>query len=269
MNIKDIVAKTSCELFNAHNEFTKKGHTVKHPCSVNIIEILRMIRRVLFPGYFNVMPEQKLHDIWYQTVLAEIYQELTKEVVFVSPTSNAATVLIEKLAVIQQLLYKDALAGFEGDPAAQSVDDIILTYPGFYAIFVYRIAHILHSEKVRLIPKIMSEHAHSITGIEIHPGAEIGECFFIDHGTGVVIGETTVIGNNVKLYQGVTLGALSTKSGQKLSGKKRHPTIEDNVTIYSGATILGGETIIGKNSTIGGNVFITESVPMDSRVKGI
>jgi serine O-acetyltransferase len=177
--------------------------------------------------------------------------------------------LLERLVGIQQLLYKDAKAGFEGDPAARSIDEVILTYPGFFAVFVYRIAHFLFLKDVPFVPRIMSEHAHSVTGIDIHPGAEIGEHFFIDHGTGVVIGETAVIGNNVKLYQGVTLGALSTKIGQKLAGIKRHPVIEDNVTIYSGASILGGETVIGRNSTIGGNMFITKSIPPDETVKGI
>ena len=148
----------------------------------------------------------------------------------------------------------------------QSKEEIIFSYPGVFAIFVYRIAHEFYIRSVPYIPRIMTEYAHAKTGIDIHSGADIGECFFIDHGTGIVIGETTIIGNNVKLYQGVTLGGLSTRGGQKLSGTKRHPTIEDNVTIYSNASILGGDTVIGKNSVIGGNTFITESVPENSRV---
>ena len=143
----------------------------------------------------------------------------------------------------------------------------ILTYPGFFAVFVHRIAHFLFSENVPFIPRMMSEYAHSITGIDIHPGAEIGEHFFIDHGTGVVIGETAVVGNHVKLYQGVTIGALSTKKGQELKNVKRHPTIGDSVTIYSGATILGGDTVIGEGSVIGGNSFIVKSVPAKTVVK--
>ena len=161
---------------------------------------------------------------------------------------------------------KDIQAAYDGDPAAHSKEEIIFCYPGFFAIFIYRIAHKLYSLKTPSIPRIMSEYAHSQTGIDINPGAEIGEYFFIDHGTGVVIGETTKIGNHVKIYQGVTLGALSTRSGQLLRDIKRHPTIEDNVTIYSSASILGGETVIGKGVVIGGNCFITESVPAGSRV---
>lgn len=153
----------------------------------------------------------------------------------------------------------DVEAAFQGDPAAKSSEDVILSYPGLQAITVYRIAHYLHKNGVPVIPRIMSEYIHSRTGIDINPGAEIGESFFIDHGTGVVIGESTVIGKNVKIYQGVTLGALSVK--KELMNKKRHPTIEDNVTIYANATILGGQTVIGKNSVIGGNTWVTKSVP--------
>ena len=161
---------------------------------------------------------------------------------------------------------KDVQAAFDGDPAAHSKEEIIFCYPGLFAIFVYRMAHELYRMKVPFIPRIMTEYAHSHSGIDINPGATIGEYFFIDHGTGVVIGETTIIGNNVKIYQGVTLGALSTRSGQLLRDVKRHPTIEDDVTIYSSASILGGETVIGKGVVIGGNAFITSSVPAGSRV---
>ena len=164
------------------------------------------------------------------------------------------------------MLLKDVQAGFDGDPAAKSKEEIIFCYPGFFAIYVYRLAHELYVQNVPFIPRIMTEYAHGKTGIDINSGAEIGEYFFIDHGTGVVIGETTVIGNNVKLYQGVTLGALSTRSGQQLREVKRHPTIEDNVTIYSGATILGGETVIGESAVIGGNAFITQSIPANTKV---
>ena len=167
---------------------------------------------------------------------------------------------------MQEMLLKDVQAGFDGDPAAKSKEEIIFSYPGFLAIYVYRLAHILYLEEVPFIPRIMTEYAHDHTGIDINPGATIGEYFFIDHGTGVVIGETTTIGNNVKLYQGVTLGALSTRKGQQLSGVKRHPTIEDNVTIYSNSSVLGGETVIGENTIIGGNTFITESIPANSKV---
>jgi serine O-acetyltransferase len=161
-------------------------------------------------------------------------------------------------------LATDLNAAFDGDPAAKSAAEVILSYPGFEAIMVHRIAHFFWTREVPLIPRIMSELVHGATGIDIHPGAEIGESFFIDHGTGVVIGETCVIGCNVKLYQGVTLGALSVKKDE--ANRKRHPTIEDDVTIYSGATILGGDTVIGRGSTIGGNVWITEPVPAGAMV---
>ena len=170
----------------------------------------------------------------------------------------------EELPLIKERLNKDAEAIFKGDPAARSLTEITRAYPGFYAIAAHRIAHKLHQLKIELIPRIISEHAHTITGIDIHPGAQIGDYFFIDHGTGVVVGETSIIGNWVKIYQGVTLGALSVaKSDQD---NKRHPTVEDGVVIYAGATLLGGETIIGENSVVGGNVWLTRSVPAESKV---
>jgi serine O-acetyltransferase len=167
----------------------------------------------------------------------------------------------DRIPAVRSLLAADVQAAFDSDPAAQSTDETIFCYPGLFAIFVQRFAHEFHKLGVPLLPRIMTEHAHSRTGIDIHPGAHLGESFFIDHGTGVVIGETTEIGRNVKLYQGVTLGALAPAFGQALRGQKRHPTIEDDVTIYAGATILGGNTVIGKGAVIGGNVFITASVP--------
>jgi serine O-acetyltransferase len=173
---------------------------------------------------------------------------------------------IKKLPDIQKMLLMDVQAGFDGDPAAKSKEDIIFSYPGFFAIYVYRLAHVLYKEDVPFIPRIMTEYAHSRTGIDINSGATIGKYFFIDHGTGVVIGETTIIGNYVKLYQGVTIGALSTRDGQKLRDVKRHPTIEDNVTIYSGATVLGGNTVIGTGTVIGGSAFITTSIPPYTKV---
>ena len=172
----------------------------------------------------------------------------------------------KKIPMIREYVEGDLEAAYDGDPAAYYREEIILSYPGVYAITVNRIAHELFLLGVPLIPRIMTEHAHWQTGIDIHPGATIGKSFFIDHGTGIVIGETTVIGNNVKIYQGVTLGALSTSGGQKLQGKKRHPTIEDDVVIYSGASILGGDTVIGKGSVIGGNAFVTKSIEPGTRV---
>ena len=169
---------------------------------------------------------------------------------------------LDELNEVVKVLKTDLEASYNGDPAATDYNEIIITYPGFFAITVHRIAHILYKSNIPYIPRIMSEYIHGKTGIDIHPGAEIGESFFIDHGTGVVVGETCVIGNNVKLYQGVTLGALSVK--KEMVDKKRHPTIEDDVTIYSGATILGGKTVIGKGSVVGGNVWLTQSVPANS-----
>lgn len=178
--------------------------------------------------------------------------------------THIADVFLNSIPEIARVADTDVEAAFAGDPAAYSKEEIIITYPGFFAICVHRLAHALHTQGVPLIPRLMSEYAHEKTGIDIHPGATIGENFFIDHGTGVVIGETSTIGKNVKIYQGVTLGALSVK--KKLQSLKRHPTIEENVVIYANATILGGETVIGKNSVIGGNTWITESVPENSLI---
>ncbi len=191
---------------------------------------------------------------------AKSYQEITEE------AQEKALGFIRCIPEVQALLCKDVEAEYNGDPAANSREEIIFSYPGLFAIFVYRYAHVLYQMKVPFIPRIMTEYAHGETGIDINPGANIGEYFFIDHGTGIVIGETTDIGNNVKIYQGVTLGALSTRKGQQLSGVKRHPTIEDNVVIYANTTILGGETIIGANSVVAGNTFVTKSIPANTKV---
>ncbi len=173
---------------------------------------------------------------------------------------------LDRLTKIRELIQTDLDAAYEGDPAAFNKPEIIFSYPGLFAIMVNRIAHELYLLGVPVLPRIMTEYAHTVTGIDIHPGATLGRYFFIDHGTGIVVGETAIIGDNVKIYQGVTIGALSTRGGQKLNGKKRHPTIEDNVTIYAGASILGGETVIGHDSVIGGNAFITASIPANTRV---
>ncbi|MCR5388815.1 MAG: serine acetyltransferase, partial [Lachnospiraceae bacterium] len=173
---------------------------------------------------------------------------------------------LESIPRIREYLDTDIIAAYDGDPAAYSYDEIIFSYPGLYAISVYRLAHELYVAGVPMIPRMMTELAHGETGIDIHPGAQIGKYFFIDHGTGIVIGETTVIGEHVKIYQGVTLGGLSTRAGQGLKNVKRHPTIQDNVTIYSGASILGGETLIGEGCMIGSNAFVTKSLPAGSRV---
>jgi serine O-acetyltransferase len=176
--------------------------------------------------------------------------------------------LLDAIPEIRKVLATDVRAAYEGDPAAKSYDEIVFSYPGIFAVMIYRLAHRLHSQGVPLMPRIMSQYAHSATGIDIHPGAQIGEAFFIDHGTGVAVGETTQIGKNVRIYQGVTLGALSLPkdAGESLRGSKRHPTIEDDVIIYANATILGGDTVVGARSVVGGNVWITESVPPDTKV---
>lgn len=249
------------------------------PSRDEVIVIINDIRKIVFPGYFDknsVKSEE--HYIGYGVM--SVYERLKTEVkaaLYYSCdacpdcnlddcTKRICDGFMKELPGIQEMLLKDLQAGFDGDPAAKSKEEIIYSYPGLFAIYVYRLANALYNAKVPLIPRIMTEYAHGLTGIDINPGATIGEYFFIDHGTGVVIGETCNIGNNVKIYQGVTLGALSTRSGQQLSGVKRHPTIENGVTIYAGATILGGDTIIGENSIIGGNCFITESLPANSRV---
>lgn len=174
--------------------------------------------------------------------------------------------LMRRIPLIREKLELDLEAFFEGDPAAFNKAEIVYSYPGFQAILIHRIAHELYLMKVPIIPRIFSEYAHNVTGVDIHPGATIGNFFFIDHATGVVIGETTIIGDHVKIYQGVTLGGLSTRGGRKLSGVQRHPTIGNNVTIYSGASILGGETVVGDNCVIGGNVFLTHSIPADTKI---
>ena len=245
-----------------------------------IIEIIQELEQVVFPGYFGddsmarVQPDyhvgfwlNELYDkLKEQVEIALRYQGEEEEATVRERAEEICGVFFERLPSVQKTLLTDVQAGFDGDPAAKSKEEIIFCYPGLFAIYVYRIAHELYVENVPYIPRIMTEYAHGKTGIDINPGATIGEYFFIDHGTGVVIGETTNIGNYVKLYQGVTLGALSTRSGHQLSGVKRHPTIEDHVTIYSNSSVLGGETVIGENSTIGGNTFITESIPANTRV---
>ena len=192
---------------------------------------------------------------------------LPGEILQIKEKAEQITVdFFRRIPKIREYLETDLEAFYDGDPAAENLDEIILCYPGFYAISVFRMAHELYTMGVPMLPRIMTEYAHGQTGIDINPGATIGKYFFIDHGTGIVIGETTTIGEHVKIYQGVTLGALSTRGGRKLQNKKRHPTIEDHVTIYSGASILGGDTVIGKGSIIGGNVFITSSVEAETRV---
>ncbi|MBP0960837.1 MAG: serine acetyltransferase [Oscillospiraceae bacterium] len=250
-----------------------------HPDREAIVDILTSLRKIIFPGYFRNR-SIKVYTLRnnLSMLIEDVIYKLTKQMTIVldgdESTDNDITEKAEKIALkfietlpkIKEYIETDVQAAYDGDPAAFSEDEIIYSYPGLYAILVNRIAHELFLLGVPVIPRMMTEYAHSVTGIDIHPGATIGKYFFIDHGTGIVIGETTVIGNNVKIYQGVTLGALSTRGGQALKNKRRHPTIEDNVTIYSGASILGGDTVIGKDVVIGGNAFITRSIPEGAKV---
>jgi serine O-acetyltransferase len=248
-----------------------------------IIACIADLRQIVFPGYFgqqgltaadlgaqigelavgvsDALFEQVRCCLRYRRQLTAGSSESHECEECDEQAADAVAQFVARIPAVRELLANDVQAAFDGDPAAHSTDETIFCYPGLFAIFVQRMAHEFYGLKVPLLPRIMTEHAHSLTGIDIHPGAKLGRSFFIDHGTGVVIGETTTIGDNVKIYQGVTLGALAPAFGQKLRGQKRHPTIEDNVTIYSGATILGGDTVIGKGALIGGNVFITSSVP--------
>lgn len=254
----------------------------RFPNRNTIIGILKDIRTIMFPRYFeDEKPSHSNLEYFVGTTLDAVGDALFRQVREALLFRDAPQISLEeaeqrsraitkqflnKIPSLLELLIKDVGAAFEGDPAAQSREEIIFSYPGFFAISVYRIAHELYVLDVPLIPRIMTEYAHQKTGVDLNAGAQVGEYFFIDHATGVVIGETTIIGNHVKIYQGVTLGALSTRGGQKLAGVKRHPTIEDDVTIYSNASILGGETVIGKGSVIAGSAFVTESVPAGSRV---
>lgn len=255
------------------------------PSRESVIGILTRLREIFFPGYFNQESIDRINlryqmgrsvDLLFERLSEQIAHSLRHEclrydqpcVECVNLSQEKALRFLESIPKMRNVLATDVRAAYEGDPAAKTYDEIVFSYPGIFAIMVYRIAHQLFVQQIPLLPRIMTEYAHSITGIDIHPGAQIGERFFIDHGTGVVIGETTVIGKNVRLYQGVTLGALSLPrdAGERLRGAKRHPTIEDDVIIYAGATILGGECVIGAGAVIGGNVWITESVPPDTKV---
>lgn len=239
-----------------------------YPDKEGIIDTLSKLVQLLFPGLARVTPS----PAWVTDALRSLTGQLIPLLHGFGepdPTPQArelSLAFFREIPHLRALLRTDLYAAFEADPAATSHEEIISCYPGFFAIAVHRLAHELHALNIPLMPRVMAEYAHSITGIDIHPGAVIGESFFIDHGTGIVIGETAVIGRNVKIYQGVTLGALSTRGGQSLREQKRHPTIEDRVTIYSGASIFGGETVIGRDSVIGANAFITHSIPPCTKV---
>jgi serine O-acetyltransferase len=258
---------------------------VSIPSQEKIIEIVEQARRILFPGYFS---HTKLHasnlEYYIGKKTTDLYDKVAEQIVMAirhdcrrnerlctnceAQSHKMALAFIESLPRVAAMLATDIRAALRGDPATKSPDEVIFCYPGLRATFIFRLAHELYLLEVPIIPRIMAEYAHSLTGIDIHPGATIGSSFFIDHGTGVVIGETTIIGDNVRIYQGVTLGALSLprNAGEEMRNKKRHPTIEDNVIIYANTTILGGETIIGEGSIIGGNIWLTESVATGTKV---
>ena len=255
--------------------------TQNFPNRESVVQVVTDLENVIFPGFredscldketIRFVTGERLHRI-----VRNLTGEVLKGIKYICMITNRdgsgcykyseqiVLALIDEIPEFRRLSCTDAKAALDGDPAAKSVEEVILSYPGLEALLVHRIAHFLYTKGVPIIPRIMSEHVHSKTGIDIHPGAQIGEECFIDHGTGVVIGETTSIGKQVKIYQGVTLGALSVK--KIMADRKRHPSIEDNVTIYAGATILGGETVIGKGSVIGGNTWITDSVPPGSKI---
>ncbi|MDP3182029.1 MAG: serine O-acetyltransferase EpsC [Desulfobaccales bacterium] len=255
------------------------------PSREAVIDLIHRGCRLLYPGYFNRtrVDETNLGFYLGQEAVA-LFEDLSQQITLSlrheclryglpcihcqARGQEEAIRLMRELPRLRALLAKDVRAAYEGDPAAKGYDEIIFCYPGLFAVTVYRLAHQLLKQEVPLLPRIMTEYAHSQTGIDIHPGARIGESFFMDHGTGVVIGETTEIGDRVRIYQGVTLGALSLprEAVDSLRGQKRHPTVQDDVIIYAGATILGGEAVIGARSVIGGNVWITESVPPDTKV---
>jgi len=277
--VDQVIDECDDDKCNAHIDYEQL------PSQKAVIDILHKLRAVLFPGYFN---DEKLDPLnlryFVGKTIAELFDMLSEQISrsirhdcfkfnlecteCTERGYESALALLESIPELQQILSTDILAVSEGDPAATSYDEIIFSYPGMFAITAHRIAHKLFALGIPLLPRILSEYVHGQTGIDIHPGAKIDERFVIDHGTGVVIGETAEIGKNVRIYQGVTIGALSVPKGKidEMKGMKRHPTIEDDVIIYSGATILGGDTVIGARSVIGGNVWITESLPPDTQV---
>ena len=256
-----------------HQRDIDKLDPFQHPDKAVVIDMIEKLLRIVYPG-FSRDRAYRIYNAKHNLsmLIEDVMYNLNKQIAIVlrsrmSPEKAQETAqelsleFFRAIPQVRAVAQTDAEAFYEGDPAAFSIDEIIFCYPGLFAVTVYRLAHVLYGLGVPLLPRIMTEHAHSVTGIDINPGATIGKYFFIDHGTGIVIGETTVIGDHVKVYQGVTLGALTTRGGQSLRVKKRHPTIEDNVTIYAGASILGGGTVIGRDSVIGSNVFITHSIP--------
>ncbi len=280
-NIADIISDITSDYEKGRP--IDKQDIFGRPDRYTVRDIIDKLNRIVFAGYF-VDRTYKLYNL--NTTIAALIEDVSynlnkqiglalhfdpklkdkkeEEIRYIA--EDYTVKFMKRIPEIREYLDTDIEALYMGDPAAESKDAIIICYPGLFAISVQRYAHVLYQLGVPILPRVMTEHAHSRTGIDINPGATIGKYFFIDHGTGVVVGETTIIGQRVKIYQGVTLGALSTRGGRGLIDKKRHPTIEDNVTIYSGASILGGNTVIGKGSVIGGNVFLTKSVAPGTRV---
>ena len=265
----EAVVDTILQDYSGKRDIDKMEQSVQPDKDV-IVDLIEKLRRIVFPGYFreknyriynvkhnlSMLIEDVMYNLSRQIELAFREDGRTSE-----DARDACLVFLSRIPQVRAMVQTDLQAAYDGDPAATGMTEVIFSYPGLFAITVYRLAHELYTLNVPMIPRIMTEHAHSITGIDIHPGATIGRFFFIDHGTGIVVGETTVIGENVKIYQGVTLGGLSTRGGQSLRGKRRHPTIEDNVTIYANASILGGDTVIGHDCVIGASAFITKSIP--------
>ncbi len=295
--VKDMIASIVSDYKKGRD--IDKTAVYEQPDQETVIAIVRKMLRIIYPGYYrdNVFKVYNVDSnltVWIEDVIFNLSRQIAlvlryqqseggasgivpdagcdpqrdamRETIYEARAQNIAIEFCSRIPKLREYLDTDLEASLDGDPAALNKDEIVLCYPGLLATTIQRMAHELFLLDVPLLPRMMTEYAHSITGIDMHPGATIGKYFFMDHGTGVVIGSTTVIGEHVKVYQGVTLGALSTSGGQKLRGKKRHPTIEDYVTIYSGASILGGETVIGHHSVIGGNAFITSSIPANTRV---
>ncbi len=287
LNLSEVLPSVVQRLLSSCNTEKCFQHLDSSPILTrdDVAQIIHKARRILFPGYFtqNVLAPSNL-EYCLKEEIKTLYKELSDKIILATQHDclrydkpcaaceesgrTKALAFIQALPGLREILATDVRAAMEGDPAAKSYDEIITSYPGLFSIAVQRIAHELYKSQVPRLPRAMTEYAHSFTGIDIHPGARIGSSFFIDHGTGVVIGETTEIGNRVRLYQGVTLGALSMpkEAVAHFRDKKRHPTIEDDVIVYANTTILGGQTVIGARSTIGGNAWITESVPPDTKV---
>ena len=286
--MQNIIEQNIGSILNDIMDDYKKGRAIdktdiyNQPDKKEVISILKNLLCIVYPGFYRDKTYKIYHlDHTVSTLIEDVIFHLNKQILLALRYSGVdeddeqrlsehaqhiAVAFMRTIPTVREYLDTDLQAAYDGDPAAKSKDEIIFSYPGIYAITIFRLAHELFLLGVPLIPRMMTEYAHNLTGIDIHPGATIGKYFFIDHGTGIVVGETTEIGEHVKLYQGVTLGALSTRGGQNLRNKKRHPTIKDNVTIYSGASILGGDTVIEEGVVVGGNAFITSSIRKGTKV---